>query len=504
METSEASKPEHPTSFSKKSAFFFRYVTVFRFFIAVLLPITTLLLTGQNLSQFNHNTGWSYAFIHPEHTLRNLREGQFFLDHYKSRNSIKGIRLEQFQGLQNAYRSERGFFHLPPLSLVVFQPFFLLSKSLNYTLSSIISGDQNATLYSSNIIFCIQEVLFGILFILIDMKVAYLLMNLSQKLCNLRSERVTSSNCNYKGDFAGLTSIFRPFESYEREMELQMDCLIRPENGYLFGMPTLGNEPSFAQNEDETKSNGADSDEKKVEQKEYIQMNKTEASLPSVSITLPFSSISTCIFFVYYCNPIIIASSIYFHSFQGLFHFVYVAILLRAYNGNAPLAALLLSLWNYFEGLYPMLHMVSVILLVSRRHNTQKSAMGSIGYFCLWSFFLFYISNALIKDDSKDGAIWMDWVHPHSHNLGYNGLHPSLGVLWYFFIQVFFRFTDFFVILFKAIPCVFLVPLSLRLWRYPLELVRQVSYYSICLTNWLLFLQIDSFFMIISLYHCHS
>ena len=47
---------------------------------------------------------------------------------------------------------------------------------------------------------------------------------------------------------------------------------------------------------------------------------------------------------------------------------------------------------------------------------------------------------------------------------------PNLGVQWYFHMQVFDRFRNYFAIMFFSLRYVLVLPLTIRLWRYPVEL----------------------------------
>jgi hypothetical protein len=50
---------------------------------------------------------------------------------------------------------------------------------------------------------------------------------------------------------------------------------------------------------------------------------------------------------------------------------------------------------------------------------------------------------------------------------------PNLSLQWYFRMQLFARFRDYFGTIFPAIPFVLVGPISIRFWRYPEVQVRQ-------------------------------
>ena len=53
--------------------------------------------------------------------------------------------------------------------------------------------------------------------------------------------------------------------------------------------------------------------------------------------------------------------------------------------------------------------------------------------------------------------------------------HPNLGPLWYFTMQVFPRFQLFFQVMFAGLPYLLVLPLMIRLYRYPLVLASDTS-----------------------------
>ena len=395
---------------------------------------------------------------------------------------------------------------------------------------------------------CILEVSFGLIFVFVDLLTAYLLMSLSQKMLNLRYQGNSfySLNCksyhslklypnsiskngesnatqNEKKSIDAIIIEYSPnllakinenFESYEMEMECLMEGRIRPINGYLFGIPSTNDEdfynkcipkitaPSSSiesklqsdlienrneQNKAYMKTNAIDKTKIFIHQEQGDQANKTTKETNHNEQTImPIVNIPQILFLIYFCNPITIASSTFFHSFQGLYFLLYLGCLHSAYSQNGPLGSLLLAIWFHIDFFHPILFLIPFILLVRRKHGIQKSILGCVVYFLLWSCLLFQISFLLLSssgcanqnhfNNSDDGGqmntIWREMIHPHVYNLKNEGNSPNLGMLWYFYMQIFDRFKDFYTVFFLTLPTIMAIPLSIRLWRYPIELVR--------------------------------
>ncbi len=50
-------------------------------------------------------------------------------------------------------------------------------------------------------------------------------------------------------------------------------------------------------------------------------------------------------------------------------------------------------------------------------------------------------------------------------------LSPNIGLQWYLFMNLFERWKTFFEIIIKGLPFLLFIPLSIRLYRYPIALV---------------------------------
>ena len=89
------------------------------------------------------------------------------------------------------------------------------------------------------------------------------------------------------------------------------------------------------------------------------------------------------------------------------------------------------------------------------------------GFFVLWYVCLQSLSFLLVGD------AWRSvFESTYGHVLGWIDLNPNLGLQWYLCMQLFSRFRRYFVILINGLSYAFLVPLTVRLYRYPMVLVR--------------------------------
>lgn len=88
--------------------------------------------------------------------------------------------------------------------------------------------------------------------------------------------------------------------------------------------------------------------------------------------------------------------------------------------------------------------------------------------FAMTILFLYTLSYAL----TGDSVFWELWNKPPTIH------EPSLSVQWYLQMELFDRFRLYFGWLIPGLPYLLVAPLSIRLWRYPMALVRFVVTHS--------------------------
>jgi len=154
--------------------------------------------------------------------------------------------------------------------------------------------------------------------------------------------------------------------------------------------------------------------------------------------------------FVYFCSPLTILSGTQL-SFQSL---VYLGAIWSCYEcsrpkGNMSWAAIVLASTAYIE---PFV-IVMVIPCYLLMNESKYYALCVTGYFILLHMLSFLLVGTLTFN-----------IELPSYS------HPNLGPLWYFAMQVFPRFRPYFQIMFFGLPYLLVIPLAIRLYRYPLVL----------------------------------
>eukprot|EP01105_Mastigella_eilhardi_P025891 TRINITY_DN721_c0_g1_i1.p1 TRINITY_DN721_c0_g1~~TRINITY_DN721_c0_g1_i1.p1 ORF type:complete len:444 (-),score=116.35 TRINITY_DN721_c0_g1_i1:908-2239(-) len=126
-----------------------------------------------------------------------------------------------------------------------------------------------------------------------------------------------------------------------------------------------------------------------------------------------------------------------------------------------PLAVLCLAVATYCS-IYPVVFFPT--LLVILLHRKQSALLRAIFFVfefaaCLaWLLVLSFISCG-----SWD---FVDAVYRFTVTV--QELTPNIGLFWYFFIEIFEHFNTFFIFVFQAHIFVYIVPLAIRFWRYPM------------------------------------
>jgi hypothetical protein len=216
---------------------------------------------------------------------------------------------------------------------------------------------------------------------------------------------------------------------------------------------------------------------------------KTKEGLqPSIPLrSLPLLSAQ-----IYYWSPFTVLPTSLYHSWQNLPSLFLVASVFESIRssssgGSLSMASLYLAVATYLEP-YHIVYVVPIILLSSFNHHNMfpssstpasstwdlkmaKPAMFVIVSFALWSLLLQGTTYNLVGSESYwrvVGAIYGDtWL----------ATSPNLSLQWYFRMQIFSRFRDYFGAIFVGIPFVLIGPLYLRFFRYPGVLVSELYFF---------------------------
>jgi hypothetical protein len=192
----------------------------------------------------------------------------------------------------------------------------------------------------------------------------------------------------------------------------------------------------------------------------------TSASKDAETKTLlPTADVSVLAAQLYYASPITFLASGMFDSFQNvwcLFLLWSIHEVMFTSKRALSLAALSLALAAYGQPWYITFCVPITILQPSR-----KKAGVFLMLFLLCVLWLQGLSFLLVG--TKAYWTWKPTIQRS----------PNLGPLWYFQMQLFDRFHDFFQIMLTGLPYLAVAPLTIRLHRYPIALV---SHLYLCVT----------------------
>lgn len=176
---------------------------------------------------------------------------------------------------------------------------------------------------------------------------------------------------------------------------------------------------------------------------------------------------------LYYYSPFTALSVTLYSCFQNLPGFFLVLSLHEVVRcgGSPTLSTFLLATASYLE-LHHVVFLIPMMLCSLDRSWRRGALLASS--FCIWFGALQVLSYQLVGPSSFGKVLYA------SYGLGWKTIHPSLSVQWYFAMQIFSRFIGYFEILFLGLPYILVVPLAIRLYKYPIVLVRCCAPCGIC------------------------
>jgi hypothetical protein len=168
---------------------------------------------------------------------------------------------------------------------------------------------------------------------------------------------------------------------------------------------------------------------------------------------------------LYYWSPITAVSGSLYHCFQNLAGLCLVASLYEGIDGSYLLAAFYLACATYME-FYHVVFLVPLWLWQSPHHNQKQLLV--IAFF-VWFGCLQGLSYGLVGPSKFVNVLQA------TYGCGWTTMSPNLSVQWYFAMQLFSRFRDYFGALLTGLPYLLVAPLTIRLYKYPMVLVREVK-----------------------------
>ena len=150
--------------------------------------------------------------------------------------------------------------------------------------------------------------------------------------------------------------------------------------------------------------------------------------------------------------------------FQNIPVLFAVVALLNASQGSLIWSALSLALATYIN----IHHAVFLVPSVKLIHERKKRISGFVVSFVVLALALQALSVYLIGRSNYSSVASLT----HGWTFQIQGIEPSLSTLWYVGMEMFDRFSVYFTILIGGIPYLLILPLWIRLYRYPDAVVR--------------------------------
>lgn len=240
----------------------------------------------------------------------------------------------------------------------------------------------------------------------------------------------------------------------EQILEQSMDKSILPKKYYLFGIDTA---------------------------------NPTDIQLPTSII--PYDYIPSFLSTIYFCSPITVISSCAALSCQSIAFALLLLTFHCAYMGQTWLSGLVLGMLVIVEQDLFFLFSISIPVLIlllrttRTRGNNNKVVAATVSasmigttilsiFFC--SIFILYNTPTTYRQKHPIKMLLYLLVQDYGEE---RNLSPSLSLQWYFYQQVFHQFRLYFRIILEGVPYIFIIPLIIRLHRFPLSLVSSKNWY---------------------------
>jgi hypothetical protein len=220
----------------------------------------------------------------------------------------------------------------------------------------------------------------------------------------------------------------------ETKEQAQLPESIRPQNHHIFA---IDKEDTYNQTKEEWRS--------------LITME----SLPLLAAQL------------YYWSPVTILSGSVYSCFQSLPGFFLVASLYEGCRrgGSSLVSTFFLAVAAYLE----IHHVVFLVPLAALPLGKNSRPLWMIVLsFGVWFACLQGLSYQLV------GPSLYGKVIQATYGLGWRTIQPNLSVQWYFAMQLFSRFRDYFGAIFLGLPYLIVIPITLRLYNYPMALVSPI------------------------------
>jgi hypothetical protein len=176
---------------------------------------------------------------------------------------------------------------------------------------------------------------------------------------------------------------------------------------------------------------------------------------------------------LYFWSPFVAMPADVFGCYQNLATLLLVASLFECCRpgGSRSLSTCFLAMAAYIEP-HHVVFLIPLLLLLKRNSpsSTLSSWVAPLLLFGVWSCCLQWLAYSLV------GPVKFANVIGVVYGCGWRNMSPNLSVQWYFHMQLFSRFRDYFGALLLGLPYIVVAPLSIRLHKYPMELVRSSAF----------------------------
>ena len=170
---------------------------------------------------------------------------------------------------------------------------------------------------------------------------------------------------------------------------------------------------------------------------------------------------------LYYWCPITMMASGLYYCFQTI---PCLLVLLGLHESSRPRASYSLACFWVALACYMEIHkavfLIPVLLWLVPTASLKQQVLVFV-LFLTWSASLQGLSFSLVGPSNY----WN--VLEATYGIGWKSMSPNLSVNWYFHMQLFTRFREYFGIILSGLPYLLVIPLTTRLHAYPMVLVRK-------------------------------
>jgi GPI transamidase subunit PIG-U len=177
---------------------------------------------------------------------------------------------------------------------------------------------------------------------------------------------------------------------------------------------------------------------------------------------IPMESVPLLAAQLYYWSPVVVLSSAAYPCFQCLPGFLMIA---SFYEGVRPHGSLSFSSFLLAAATYLELHHAAVLVPLLALPVMRGRKPQVVFSFVFWFACLQGLSYQLV------GPRDVIRVIQATYGMGWTTISPSLSVQWYLATQLFSRFRDYFATLLLGLPYIVVLPIAMRLYKYPMVLV---------------------------------